>query len=344
MARTVGPEAAPSRDRPSRQLAASKECSAGTPLKRCSKVAASCAPSDGTGSRAGSPLKRAPTLRRDAARRAKAAHANEPRPRAINSGRWPSGAGRDACVARRGVRVSGSCSIVAGWAVDVRREAEAPALPQPIRIHEPCATAEVAAEVECGQRRPIRPVAQEIVRDPPQRVARLHRIGRGRHRDGRRGRRCAGRDCRHRRGDRGGLPAADRSAGPRAGRQREGRAERREGEHPECDACRQAIEDRRALAHPDLAVAHVRHHRSEQLRAAGHPGHPGRHDEEAQRIAWQRPPGVPQAAGQWIAHDQDEHGRHGREGEQGGDRGADDVEDPARATAPGRATHRLGRW
>ena len=78
-----------------------------------------------------------------------------------------------------GVRGSGSCRVVAGRAVDVRGEAEAPALLQPIRIHEPCATTEVAPEVESSQRRPISPVAQEIVRDPPQRVARLHGIGRG---------------------------------------------------------------------------------------------------------------------------------------------------------------------
>ena len=243
-----------------------------------------------------------------------------------------------------GVRVSGSCRVVAGLVVDVGGEAEEPALPQPVRIHEPCATTEVAAEVECGQRRPIRPVAQESVRDPPQRVARLHGIGRGRHRDGRRGRLGAGRDGRPQRGDRGGLPAADRSAGPRAGRQRERCAECGEGEHPERDACGQAIEDRRAVAQPDLAGAHVCRHRSEQLRAAGHPGHPRGNDKEAQRIARQRPPGVAQAAGQWITHDQDEHGRHSREGEQRSDRGADDVEDPARATAPGRATHRLGQW
>ena len=83
---------------------------------------------------------------------------------------------------RAGVRGSGSCRIVATWAADVRGEAEAPALPQPIRIHEPCVTTEVAAEVEGSQRRPISPVAQKIVRDPPQRVARLHGIGRGRRR------------------------------------------------------------------------------------------------------------------------------------------------------------------
>ena len=115
----------------------------------------------------------------------------------------------------------------------------------------------------------------------------------------------------------------------------EGVAEAREGEHAERDACGHAVEDRRALAQPDLAAAHVRHDRPEELRAAGGPGHPGGQDEDAQGRLRERPPGVPEAAGQRIADDHDEHGRHGREGEEGGAGGADDVEDPLRPTAPG---------
>ena len=85
------------------------------------------------------------------------------------------------------------------------------------------------------------------------------------------------------------------------------------------------------------------HDGAEELSATSGPRHPGRQDEEAEHIAGEWPPGVPEPVRQRIADDDDEHGRHGGEGEQGGDRGADDVEDPARATATGRATHRLGR-
>ena len=98
------------------------------------------------------------------------------------------------------------------------------------------------------------------------------------------------------------------------------------------------------MTHADLAAAYVGDHRTEQLRAAGGPGHPGRQDEHAERIAGERSPGVPETTRQWIADDRHEHGRHGREGEQGGDGGADDVEDAPGLPAPGGVTHRPGRW
>ena len=123
-----------------------------------------------------------------------------------------------------------------------------------------------------------------------------------------------------------------------------GCAEGRDGEHAERDACGHAIEDRRAGTQADLPAPHVGDHRPEQLRATGGPGHPGRQDEDAERIARQRPPGMPETARQWIADNHHEHGRHGRKGEQRGDGGADDVEEPPRPPAPGAVTHRTGRW
>ena len=87
---------------------------------------------------------------------------------------------------RRTVAAADACRVVVRRAVGVRGEPEAPSLPEPIRIDEVRPVTDVAAEIERGERRPIRPVAQEIVCDAPQRVARLHGIGRGR--DGRLGR------------------------------------------------------------------------------------------------------------------------------------------------------------
>ena len=111
-----------------------------------------------------------------------------------------------------------------------------------------------------------------------------------------------------------GAPGG-RGAGPGPRREAERAADGGESEHPEGDARRESVDDRRALTHPDLAAPDVRHHRTEQLRAAGRPGHPGRQDEQAQRVAGRRPPRVAEAARQRVAHDGDEHGRHGREGE-----------------------------
>ena len=93
-----------------------------------------------------------------------------------------------------------------------------------------------------------------------------------------------------------------------------------------------------------LPAPHVGDDRPQQLRAAGGPGHPGRQDQEAQRIARQRPPGVSETARQWIADDHHEHGGHGRKGEKSGDGGAGDVEDPPRVPASDGVTHRPGRW
>ncbi len=91
IARTRGREPRPSRATASMQLAASNEWRAGVPAKRSSNVAASSAPSDGC--RIGSPTNRSLSRRRRPARRAKAAQATEPRPRASSSGRCPGGCG-----------------------------------------------------------------------------------------------------------------------------------------------------------------------------------------------------------------------------------------------------------
>ena len=121
---------------------------------------------------------------------------------------------------------------------------------------------------------------------------------------------------------------SDRGAGPGPRGEAERAADGGESEHADGDARREAIHDRRALPHPDLAAPDVRHHRTEQLRAAGRPGHPCRQDEETQRVAGRRPPRVAEPARQRVAHDGDEYGRHGREGEHRGERGAHRVEGP----------------
>ena len=145
-------------------------------------------------------------------------------------------------------------------------------------------------------------------------------------------------------GRRDGGPGSVRRryGGARIRREGEGRAERGDGDHAECDPCREPVENRRALLQPDVAPAHASHDGSEQLRAAGGPGDPCRHDKEAQCIARQRAPGMPEPTGQRIADDHDEHGRHGGEREQGGGGGPDDVEDPLQPSGPEVATHRLG--
>ncbi len=87
MARTAGGAEQSCSDQPSRQLAASNECRAGTPAKRFTRAAASTAPSDSAPPRSRAPGSRA-ARRRLLVRRASAAHAREPSPRATNSGRW----------------------------------------------------------------------------------------------------------------------------------------------------------------------------------------------------------------------------------------------------------------
>ena len=117
-------------------------------------------------------VNRVPSLRRRRARRAKAAQATEPRPRASSSGRCPGSPGASGAPASRAVvaRVAASAGI--------RREAEAPSLSQLVRIDEARAAADVATEVERGERRPVGAVAEEIFCDAPERVARPHRVGR----------------------------------------------------------------------------------------------------------------------------------------------------------------------
>ena len=119
-----------------------------------------------------------------------------------------------------------------------------------------------------------------------------------------------------------------RRSGSGAGCQREWCAEARQGEHAESDTRRQAVEDRRALPHSDLAVAHMRDHGPDELGAAGDPCHPGRQDEHVQRRMGEWSPVVPQTSGERIPDDHHEHDRHGGEREEGGAGGADDVENP----------------
>ena len=167
-ARTAGRAGRPCSDQPSRQLAASNECRAGTPSNRFRRAAASTAPSDSV-----PPMSRSsanwPDRRRLLVRRASAAQANEPMPRTANSGRWS---------------VSSRCEAGASrptpgrTLVRVRCEVQAPAGPDVVRIDEPRAAAHVAPEVERSQGRPVRPVGQTIVRDAPERLARLHRVRR----------------------------------------------------------------------------------------------------------------------------------------------------------------------
>ena len=184
-----GPDADRRRDRPSRQLAASKERSAGTPAKRWSKVAASSAPSDSAGSRTGSPLNCAPEPAPAPGAPAKRGAGHRAEAEGDQFGQVSRGSGDalgDATSARPAVAMPRLAAASAGS----RRRQPVPEL---IRVHEARAATDVATEIERGERRPIRPVAQEIVRDAPERVARLHRVGRA---DVRRtsGRRIAARD------------------------------------------------------------------------------------------------------------------------------------------------------
>ena len=73
------------------------------------------------------------------------------------------------------------------------------------------------------------------------------------------------------------------------------------------------------------------------------PRPPGRGGTAGRVREWS--PGVPEASGQWIADDHDQHDRHGGERQQSSAGGAGDVEDPpAVRREPDDASHRPGRW
>ena len=168
-----------------------------------------------------------------------------------------------------------------------------------------------APEVERGDRRPVGTVAQAFVGDAPQRVARLHDMGCPGH--GALGRR---RVWRGRKTDTD-LTARLQCGGVGARRQYERRPDARQRDHTDCDPRRNPVHDRRAPMGPDVAAAHLCDNGAHELRAAGRPGHPRRHGEQTQRIARERPPGVPEPARQGVADHEDEHGGDGREGKQG---------------------------
>ena len=168
-----------------------------------------------------------------------AAQASEPSPRAISSGRCPAGSGCGGWSVRS-ARGAGSPG-----APRLRRQAQVPARPQLIRINEARAAPHVAAQIERGERRPVRAVAQAILRDLPEAVAGPDHVGRcGCLRRGR------WRANRERAGDRGARRVTGRGAGPGAGREREGSADGRQREHAERDAGRQAIHERRTPETP----------------------------------------------------------------------------------------------
>jgi hypothetical protein len=221
---------------------------------------------------------------------------------------------------------------------------QAPSFPELIRIDEVRAVADVPAEIEPGERGPICAVPELRCRNAPERVARLDRIGTRRHPQRVRRSTSTGPTGQRRRRRNGCM--GDRHAGARPGGHREGRADARQGEHTERNSCRHTVEHRRAAAQADLAGAHMGHDGTEELRAAGGPGHPGRQDETAQRRLGERSPVVPEASAQRVPDDHDKHDRDGGEREKGRAGGADDVDDPP---GPGearkrRATHRRGRW
>ena len=281
MARTVGPEARPSQGQAQQAvggLEGMQRRDAREALQQGRRV--QCA------------LRRHRSAATDIAAEARAHPAAAPR-RAGQARRRPGSRGRgrpiradgrrarERCRLRRRRARSGSCRIVAGWAVDVRGEAEVPALPELIRIHEPCAATEVAAEVE---RRPATSSPPRRPGDRPRSATACRPAAR--RRSGPTPRRSSG-TSRQPGGSAAVSEEIDEACPPPTGvlapapaASVRGAPKRREGEHAECDACRHAVEDRRAPAHPDLAAAHVRHHRSEQLRAAGRPGHPGRQRRE----------------------------------------------------------------
>ena len=241
---------------------------------------------------------------------------------------------------RRLVSSAGGRPVVVGPA-SICGQTEAPSFSQLVGIDQALAGADVATEVERGQRGPIRSIAQEDLGNVPERVARLHRVA-GAQRARRRHVRCS--TAGKWRADGRTRSVAGRRVGAGAGRQPNGCAEGRQGQHTERDPGGQAVDDRRIPARPDLAVAYVRHDSAQQLRAAGAPCHPGRQDEEVERRVRDRPPAVPETSRQGISDDHDQRGRDCGEGEEGGAGGADDVEDPPRPLAPGRASHRPDRW
>ena len=206
----------------------------GPPRSGCRRAAASTASSD---SRARlsrrSPLNGSARCRLRA-RRANAAQASEPRPSAISSGRWSPGA---PCRRRAGV----PGPLRRPRAPAATGKMQAPAGADLIGVDEAGASGHGAPEVERGDRRPVRAVAQALVRDAatacrpaarhgsPAAAARSDdRAGRARQR-GRRRREPLG----------GGVlaPAADDSAS--------GRPDAREREHADGDPCRDPVHDRR---------------------------------------------------------------------------------------------------
>ena len=151
---------------PAAQLAASNEWRAGVSAKRSSNVAASSAPSDGC--RIGSPDEpiAQPAPPPGAAGEGGAGHRTEAEGKQFGQVSWWFRVRR--------------CSGRAPGHVGLRRKAEAPSLAELVRVHEARPATDVAPEVERGERRPVGAVAEHIVCDAPERVARPYRVGPGR--------------------------------------------------------------------------------------------------------------------------------------------------------------------
>ncbi len=235
-----------------------------------------------------------------------------------------------------------------------------------IGVDEALAPSHVPSEIDCRQGRPVGAVVEEVIGDPPQRVARLHQVGRSslrpslrlagavgvcvwacalevgarvgagvfvrRCRVGRRVRRmhelARGRTCVHRRAQRAG----------RCG-QRNGAADRRECEHAHGDACGDVVQDRCAMP-AYVAATNAGDDRSDELRAACGPCDPGGHGDDDERVSARRLPRVPESARQRVPHDDDQDHGHGGEGEQRRGHGAEDVEHSSR---PGATCREAGR-
>ena len=328
----VGP---PCSDLPRRRLAVSNERSAGTSAKRCRREATSTAASDNGRPRSRSPVNG--SIRRRLRRRAGPARRRPGSPGrarpAPAGGRRRVPRPRTACPARRRPR---RVALAA-----VEGKAQAPPRHEVVGIDEPRAVAHVAPEVQRGDGRPVGPVAQALLGDAPERVARAAPRGPSRRRGG-------------------GPSDAERS--PRRGaRRRRGPARRAGALAPRARGHARGAPTVVSASTP-TAIRAARRSTTEApagtptsplrtwattARRAGRsrppmPPRPPPRARTARRVG-QGAPGVPEPARERIADHEDEHGRDGGEGEQGGEHRRRDVEHPAAADVSGRAIHRRDR-
>ncbi len=275
IARAAAPAGWSCSDQPSRRLATSNECRAGTRSKRWRSAAASTVSSESGGPRSSWPVNG--STRRRLARRASAAQAMDPRPSAISSGRWspkwvePTVRERPTASSPGAAAPSGTrrCHPGRMWSGSTNRTPSAmsrPRLSAAIAVQSapspPCSSAMVH-KVSPGRTASV-VVAMPCAAD---RRGPRHRAGvRDLH-----GRRCARSGARR---------ECDRSP------------DRGEREDADGDARREPVHHRSATRRVGAASADMCEHAAHQLRAAGDPGHPGGARQHAECVAGKRMPRV----------------------------------------------------